>query len=121
MKLKRYYSSRKHSWQQVQNSSKLSKKTSYKQWKSAKNVQRSGKSFTYFVVPTGRSDPAPMIAPVPFGMNSSSSQLLDLLQALRLGQFFFFPSLTSRLPIKKIYSTAQAFQTPTTYLPHQKP
>ncbi len=29
---------------------------------------------------------------------------------------FFFPSLTSRLPIKKIYSIAQAFQTPTTYL-----
>jgi len=29
---------------------------------------------------------------------------------------FFFPPLTSRLPIKKIYSTAQAFQTPTTYL-----
>jgi hypothetical protein len=41
----------------------------------------------------GQNDPAPMIAPIPFGMNSSSSQLLDLLQALRLGQFFFF-SLT---------------------------
>jgi hypothetical protein len=38
----------------------------------------------------GRSDPAPMTAPVPIGMNSSSTQLLDLLQALRLGQFFFF-------------------------------
>jgi hypothetical protein len=60
----------------------------------------------------GRSDPAPMTAPVLFGMNLSSSQLLDLLQALRLGQFFFFPSFISRLPIKKIYSTAQAFQTP---------
>jgi hypothetical protein len=58
-----------------------------------------------------------MTAPVPFGMNSSSSQLLDLLQALRLGHFYFsFPSLISRLPIKKIYSTAQAFQIPTTYL-----
>ncbi len=34
---------------------------------------------------------------------------------------FFFPSLTSRLPIKKIYSTAQAFQTPTTYLPIKNP
>jgi hypothetical protein len=56
-----------------------------------------------------------MIAPVLFQMNSSSSQLLDLLQALRLGQIFF-PSLTSRLPIKKIHSIAQAFQTPTTYL-----
>ncbi len=30
--------------------------------------------------------------------------------------FFFPPLLTSRLPIKKIYSTAQTFQTPTTYL-----
>jgi hypothetical protein len=39
----------------------------------------------------GRSDPTPMIAPVPFGMNLSSSQLLDLLHTLRLGQFFFFP------------------------------
>jgi hypothetical protein len=57
-----------------------------------------------------------MTTPIPFGMNSSLSQLLDLLQALRLGQFFF-PSLISRLPIKKIYSIAQAFQTPTTYLP----
>jgi hypothetical protein len=57
-----------------------------------------------------------MTPPVPFGMNSSSSQLLDMLQALRLGQFYlFFPSLTSRLPIKEIYSTAQAFQTLTTY------
>jgi len=62
-----------------------------------------------------RSDPAFMPAPVPFGMNSSSSQLLDLLQALRLGHFFP-PSLTSRLPIKIKSSTAQAFQTPTTYL-----
>jgi hypothetical protein len=34
----------------------------------------------------GRSDPAPMTAPVPFGMNS---QLLDLLQALRLVTFSF--------------------------------
>jgi hypothetical protein len=34
----------------------------------------------------GRTDPAPMTAPVPFGMNWSSFQLLDLLlQALRLG------------------------------------
>jgi hypothetical protein len=50
----------------------------------------------------GRSVPAPMTAPVPFGMNSSSSQLLDMLQALRLGHFFKkIPSLTSRLPIKK--------------------
>jgi len=46
---------------------------------------------------------------------SSSSQLLDLLQALGLGQKKI-PSHTSRLPIKKIYSTTQAFQTPTTYL-----
>jgi hypothetical protein len=59
----------------------------------------------------GQSDPAPMTALILFGMNSSSSQSLDLLQALRLGQFNFFPSLTSRLPIKKIYSTAQAFPT----------
>jgi hypothetical protein len=29
---------------------------------------------------------------------------------------FYFPSLTSMLSIKKIYSIAQAFQTPTTYL-----
>jgi hypothetical protein len=56
-----------------------------------------------------------MTAPVPFGMNSSSSQLLDFLHALRLGHFFF-PSLISRVPIKKIYLNAQAFQTPTTYL-----
>jgi hypothetical protein len=42
----------------------------------------------------GRSDPAPMTAPIPFGMNSSSSQLLDLLHALRFDQFFFFFSLT---------------------------
>jgi len=66
------------------------------------------------------SDPAPMTAPVPFGMNSSSSQLLDLLQALRLGHLFFFSfsfsSLISRLPIKNTYLAAQAFQTPTTYL-----
>ncbi len=55
----------------------------------------------------GSNGPTPMIALVPFGMNSSSSQLLDLLQALRLGHFIlFFPSLTSRLPIKKMYLTA---------------
>ncbi len=65
----------------------------------------------------GRSDLAPMTPLIPFGMNSNSSQLLDLLQALRFGQFLFcLPSRTSRLPIKKIYSTAQIFQTPTTYL-----
>jgi len=57
-----------------------------------------------------------MTAPIPFGMNSSSSQLLDLLQALKLDPKKKNPSLTSRLPIKKIYSIAQAFQTPTTYL-----
>jgi hypothetical protein len=66
----------------------------------------------------GGSDPAPTTAPVPFVMNSSSSQLLDLLHALRMGHFFFsfFPSLTSRLPIKKTYLAAQAFKTPATYL-----
>jgi len=66
----------------------------------------------------GWSYPALMTVPVPFGMNSSSSQLLDLLQALRLGHFFFsfFPLLTSRLPKKKNYLAAQAFQRPTTYL-----
>ncbi len=71
----------------------------------------------------GQNDPAPMTAPVPFGMNSSSSQLLDLLQALRLGQFFFFPSLTSRLPVKKIYYIAQTFQTqlPTSPIKNPKP
>jgi len=54
-----------------------------------------------------------MTAPVLFGMNSSSSQLLDLLQALRLGHFF---SLTYfKATHKKIYSTTKAFQTPTTY------
>jgi hypothetical protein len=63
----------------------------------------------------GRSDPGPMTTLVLFGMNSNSFQLLDLLQALKLFHFFF-PSLTSRLPIKKLYSIAQAFQTPTTYL-----
>ncbi len=52
LKLKRYYSGRKHSWQQVQNCQKLSKKTYHDQWKSAKNVQLSGKSFTYLVVAT---------------------------------------------------------------------
>jgi hypothetical protein len=41
-----------------------------------------------FVTYVGWSDPAPMTSLVPFGMNSSSSQLLDLLQALRLGHFF---------------------------------
>jgi hypothetical protein len=56
-----------------------------------------------------------MTAPVLFSMNSSSSQLLDMLQALRLGQKKF-PLLTSRLSIKKHYSTTQAFQTLTTYL-----
>ncbi len=46
-----------------------------------------------------RSDPAPMTAPVLFGMNSSSSQLLVLLQALRLGQFYlFFPHLLQGYP-----------------------
>jgi hypothetical protein len=66
----------------------------------------------------GWSYPALLTVPVPFGMNLSSSQLLDLLQALRLGHFFFsfFPSLTSRLAIKKNYLAAQAFQSPTTYL-----
>jgi hypothetical protein len=29
-----------------------------------------------------------MIAPIMFGMNSNSSQSLDLLQALKLGQYF---------------------------------
>ncbi len=48
----------------------------------------------------GPSDPAPMIALVPFVMNSSSSPLLDLLQALRLGHslFFFFPHLLTGYP-----------------------
>jgi hypothetical protein len=65
----------------------------------------------------GWSDLAPMIAPILFGMNSSSSQLLDLLHALKLGHLFFKnPSLASRLPIKKLYSITQAFQTTTTYL-----
>jgi len=68
------------------------------------------------VVGNGQNDPTPMIAPILFRMNSSSSQLLDMLQALRLGQFFFFSSLISRLPIKKIYSIAQTFQTLITYL-----
>ncbi len=66
------------------------------------------------VYPFSWGDLAPMTAPVPFGMNSSSSQLLDMLHALRLGQFFF-PSFTSRLPIKINKLIAQAFQTPTTY------
>jgi hypothetical protein len=35
---------------------------------------------------------------------------------IEVGSLFFPPSLTSRLPIKKTYSVAQAFQTPTTYL-----
>ncbi len=63
----------------------------------------------------GRNSPTPMTALVLFGMNSSSSQLLDMLQALSLVNYFF-PSFTPRLPILKIYSIAQAFQTPTTYL-----
>jgi len=46
----------------------------------------------------GRSDPTPIIASILFGMNSSSSQLLDLLQALRLGQIFFFPHLLEGYP-----------------------
>jgi len=54
----------------------------------------------------GWSDPTPMTTPVPFGMNSSSSQLLDLLQTLRLGQFFFFPFTNFKA----------THQTPTTYL-----
>jgi hypothetical protein len=74
-------------------------------------------SFTY----VGQSDLAPMTTLVPFGINSSSSQLLDLLQALRLGHFYFFPSFISRLPIKKIYSITQTFKTPTTYLTLQLP
>ncbi len=74
----------------------------------------------YLVWGVGQSDPAPMTAPVPFGMNSSSSQLLDLLQALRLGQFFFFSLTYFKATHKKIYSTAQAFQTTTTYLPPSK-
>jgi hypothetical protein len=54
-----------------------------------------------------------MTAPILFEMNSSSSQLLDLLHALRLGHFF---SLTYfKATHKKIYSIAQEFQTPTTY------
>jgi hypothetical protein len=63
-----------------------------------------------------QNDPTPMIAPVSFRMNSSSSQLLDMLQALRLGQFFCFSSLISSLPINKKKSTAQTLQTLTTYL-----
>jgi len=51
------------------------------------------KQSKHFHQRNARSDPAPMTAPVPFGMNLSSSQLLDLLHALRLGQFFYF-SLT---------------------------
>jgi hypothetical protein len=64
-----------------------------------------------------------MIVPVPFGMNSSSSQLLDLLQALRLGHFIFiYFSLTSRLPIKKNPFNCPSISNPN-YLPspHQKP
>jgi hypothetical protein len=63
-----------------------------------------------------------MTALVPFGMNSSSSQLLDLLQALKLGQFFF-PSLTSRLPIKKKILLPKHFkpQLPTSPIKNPKP
>jgi len=47
----------------------------------------------------------------------SSSQLLDLLQALRLGHFFF-PFTYFKATHKKTYLTAQAFQTPTIYFLH---
>jgi hypothetical protein len=58
-----------------------------------------------------------MTAPVPFGMKFIP--ILDLLQAcIEVGSFLFLFSLTyfKATRIKKIYSTAQAFQTPTTYL-----
>jgi hypothetical protein len=61
----------------------------------------------------GWNELALMTALVLFGMNSSSSQLLDLLQALKLGHFVP-PSFISKLPIENIYLTTQAFQTPTT-------
>jgi len=57
-------------------------------------------------LPNGQNDLAPMTTLVLFGMNSNSSQLLDLLQALRLGQFFFFSFTYFKATHKKIYSIA---------------
>jgi hypothetical protein len=62
-----------------------------------------------------------MTAPVPFGMNSSSSQLLDMVQALRLGQkkisFIYFKATH-----KKNLFDCPSISNPN-YLPppHQKP
>jgi hypothetical protein len=59
--------------------------------------------------------PSPVTAPVPFGMNSNSSQLLDLLKALMLGHFILFSFPYFKVIHKKKCLTTQAFQTPTTY------
>ncbi len=59
------------------------------------------------------SDPAPWMHQFCFWMNSSSSQLLDLVQTLRLGHFYF-PSLASRQPIKKPIQLSKHFKP---YLP----
>ncbi len=63
----------------------------------------------------GRSDPTPMIAPIMFGM-FKFIPIIGYVVGIEVGSNFFFPSLTWRLSIKKIYLTAQAFQTPSTYL-----
>ncbi len=47
--------------------------------------------------------------------------IIGFIPGIEVGSTFFFPSLISSLPIKKNYSTTQAFQTPTTtYFPPSK-
>ncbi len=58
----------------------------------------------------GWNDPTPMIAPISFGMNWSSSQLLDLLHALKLGQFLFFFHLLQGYPLKKSIGLPKHFK-----------
>jgi hypothetical protein len=69
----------------------------------------------------GQSDPAPMIAQV--WDELKFIPIIGFVASIEVGSFFF-PSLISRLPIKKIYSTTQAFQISNpNYLPppHRNP
>ncbi len=89
-------------------------------WQNSSGPKRNV-SQTWVNWPLWPESPSPMTAPVRFGMNfrfgmnSSSSQLLDLLLALRLGHFFF-PFTYFKATHKKNLFNCPSISNPTTYL-----
>jgi hypothetical protein len=78
------------------------------------------------VVIGGRHDPAPMTAPVPFGMNYCSSHLLNLLHSKRLSlksflltfqqSIFFSPRITVAHPTTTFTHLLHSFCNDKTYI-----